>query len=118
MSDFQYLAMHSGPDGKQTSMYDKVLMLKPEKEEFYNRELPLYIPPPIFSRLDTPIDYFYRPDIHHRSVLFLMRSKWPRLVHGQVMGPLYRASKSLVLCELCRSLRDPFSTRSSLLRYT
>ncbi|XP_075026748.1 general transcription factor 3C polypeptide 5 [Calonectris borealis] len=68
MSDFQYLAMHSGPDGKQTSMYDKVLMLKPEKEEFFNRELPLYIPPPIFSRLDTPVDYFYRPDIQHRGV--------------------------------------------------
>ncbi|XP_071430241.1 general transcription factor 3C polypeptide 5 isoform X3 [Pithys albifrons albifrons] len=67
MSDFQYLAMHSGPAGKQTSMYDKVLMLKPEKEEFFNRELPLYIPPPIFSRLDTPIDYFYRPDIQHRE---------------------------------------------------
>ncbi|CAM9697637.1 general transcription factor 3C polypeptide 5 [Strix aluco] len=67
MSDFQYLAMHSGPDGKQTSMYDKVLMLKPEKEEFFNRELPLYIPPPIFSRLDTPVDYFYRPDIQHRE---------------------------------------------------
>ncbi|CAM2103561.1 general transcription factor 3C polypeptide 5 [Lepidochelys kempii] len=67
MSDFQYLAMHSGPDSKQISMYDKVLMLKPEKEEFFNRELPLYIPPPIFSRLDTPIDYFYRPDVQHRD---------------------------------------------------
>lgn len=67
MSDFQYLAMHSGPDGKQTSMYDKVLMLKPEKEEFFNRELPLYIPPPIFSRLDTPVDYYYRPDVQHRE---------------------------------------------------
>ncbi|KAL9826964.1 LOW QUALITY PROTEIN: general transcription factor 3C polypeptide 5-like [Geothlypis trichas] len=66
MSDFQYLAMHSGPDGKQTSMYDKVLMLKPE-EEFFNKDLPLYIPPPIFSRLDTPVDYFYRPDIQHRE---------------------------------------------------
>lgn len=72
MSDFQYLAMHSGPDGKQTSMYDKVLMLKPEKEEFFNRELPLYIPPPIFSRLDTPVDYFYRPDTQHRLVPFLL----------------------------------------------
>lgn len=70
MSDFQYLAMHSGPDGKPTSMYDKVLMLQPEKEEFFNRELPLYIPPPIFSRLDTPVDYFYRPDIQHRLVPF------------------------------------------------
>jgi len=72
MSDFQYLAMHSGPDGKPTSMYDKVLMLKPEKEEFFNQELPLYIPPPIFSRLDTPIDYFYRPDIQHRLVTFVI----------------------------------------------
>uniref|UniRef100_A0A8C0GIB1 General transcription factor 3C polypeptide 5 n=1 Tax=Chelonoidis abingdonii TaxID=106734 RepID=A0A8C0GIB1_CHEAB len=67
MSDFQYLAMHSGPENKQISMYDKILMLKPEKEEFFNRELPLYIPPPIFSRLDTPIDYFYRPDVQHRD---------------------------------------------------
>ncbi|KAM6117396.1 general transcription factor 3C polypeptide 5-like [Phoenicopterus ruber ruber] len=73
MSDFQYLAMHSGPDGKPTSMYDKVLMLKPEKEEFFNRELPLYIPPPIFSRLDTPVDYFYRPDIQHRGVTRVFR---------------------------------------------
>ncbi|NXI57343.1 TF3C5 factor, partial [Chloroceryle aenea] len=77
MSDFQYLAMHSGPDGKQTSMYDKVLMLKPEKEEFFNRELPLYIPPPIFSRLDTPVDYFYRPDIQHRSVPWLLMEQIP-----------------------------------------
>ncbi|KAG8142021.1 hypothetical protein E2320_006655 [Naja naja] len=65
MSDFQYLVMHSEPDGKQTSMYDKVLMLKPEKEDFFMNELPLYIPPPIFSRLDNPIDYYYRPDVHH-----------------------------------------------------
>ncbi|XP_058015328.1 general transcription factor 3C polypeptide 5 [Ahaetulla prasina] len=67
MSDFQYLVMHSEPDAKQTSMYNKVLMLKPEKEDFFMKELPLYIPPPIFSRLDTPIDYYYRPDIHHRE---------------------------------------------------
>ncbi|XP_026543084.1 general transcription factor 3C polypeptide 5 [Notechis scutatus] len=67
MSDFQYLVMHSEPDGKQTSMYDKVLMLKPEKEDFFMNELPLYIPPPIFSRLDNPIDYYYRPDVHHRE---------------------------------------------------
>lgn len=85
MSDFQYLAMHSGPDGKQTSMYDKVLMLKPEKEEFFNRELPLYIPPPIFSRLDTPVDYFYRPDIQHRSVPFLM-------IYLSCISPFYFAA--------------------------
>ncbi|XP_006894495.1 PREDICTED: general transcription factor 3C polypeptide 5-like [Elephantulus edwardii] len=67
MSDFQYLAVHTDENGRHTSMYDKVLMLKPEKEDFFNQELPLYIPPPIFSRLDTPADYFYRPDIQHRE---------------------------------------------------
>uniref|UniRef100_A0A8D0HJE2 General transcription factor 3C polypeptide 5 n=1 Tax=Sphenodon punctatus TaxID=8508 RepID=A0A8D0HJE2_SPHPU len=67
MSDFQYLAMHSGPESKQTSMYNKVVMTKPEKEEFFMNELPLYIPPPIFSRLDTPVDYFYRPEIQRRE---------------------------------------------------
>lgn len=66
MSDFQYLAVHTEVDGGHTSMYNKVLMLKPEKEAFFHQELPLYIPPPIFSRLDTPVDYYYRPETQHR----------------------------------------------------
>jgi general transcription factor 3C polypeptide 5 (transcription factor C subunit 1) len=66
MSDFQYLAVHTEAGGKHVSMYDRVLMRKPEKEEFFHQELPLYIPPPIFSRLDTPVDYFYRPETQHR----------------------------------------------------
>ncbi|XP_070374552.1 general transcription factor 3C polypeptide 5 isoform X1 [Equus asinus] len=67
MSDFQYLAVHTEAGGRHMSMYDKVLMLKPEKEGFFHQELPLYIPPPIFSRLDTPVDYFYRPETQHRE---------------------------------------------------
>ncbi|XP_005346246.1 general transcription factor 3C polypeptide 5 isoform X1 [Microtus ochrogaster] len=67
MSDFQYLAVHTEAGGKHVSMYDRVLMRKPEKEEFFHQELPLYIPPPIFSRLDTPVDYFYRPETQHRE---------------------------------------------------
>uniref|UniRef100_A0A673VGJ6 General transcription factor 3C polypeptide 5 n=1 Tax=Suricata suricatta TaxID=37032 RepID=A0A673VGJ6_SURSU len=67
MSDFQYLAVHTEAGGRCMSMYDKVLMLKPEKETFFHQELPLYIPPPIFSRLDTPVDYFYRPETQHRE---------------------------------------------------
>lgn len=66
MSDFQYLAVHTEANGRHMSMYDRVLMLKPEKESFFHQELPLYIPPPIFSRLDTPVDYFYRPETQHR----------------------------------------------------
>lgn len=67
MSDFQYLAVHTEAGGRHMSMYNKVLMLKPQKEAFFHQELPLYIPPPIFSRLDTPVDYFYRPDTQHRE---------------------------------------------------
>lgn len=103
MSDFQYLAMHSGPDGKQTSMYDKVLMLKPEKEEFFNRELPLYIPPPIFSRLDTPVDYYYRPDVQHRSVPFLIINNPRCFLNGKAVTHL----SSLI----CTSNRPVFKLR-------
>ncbi|KAM5299457.1 general transcription factor 3C polypeptide 5 [Ctenodactylus gundi] len=67
MSDFQYLAVHTEAGGRHMSMYDKVLMLKPQKESFFHQELPLYIPPPIFSRLDTPVDYCYRPEAQHRE---------------------------------------------------
>ncbi|XP_066896497.1 general transcription factor 3C polypeptide 5 isoform X4 [Kogia breviceps] len=67
MSDFQYLAVHTEAGGRHMSMYSKVLMLKPEKEGFFHQELPLYIPPPIFSRLDTPVDYSYRPETQHRE---------------------------------------------------
>ncbi|XP_061055688.1 general transcription factor 3C polypeptide 5 isoform X5 [Eubalaena glacialis] len=67
MSDFQYLAVHTEAGGRHMSMYSKVLMLKPEKESFFHQELPLYIPPPIFSRLDTPVDYSYRPETQHRE---------------------------------------------------
>lgn len=66
MSDFQYLAVHTEVGGVHRSMYDKVLMVRPEKEDFFHQELPLCIPPPIFSRLDTPADYFYRPETQHR----------------------------------------------------
>ncbi|XP_006164362.1 general transcription factor 3C polypeptide 5 isoform X2 [Tupaia chinensis] len=67
MSDFQYLAVHTEASGRHVSMYDKLVMLQPEKEEFFNQEVPLYIPPPIFSRLDTPVDYHYRPVTQHRE---------------------------------------------------
>ncbi|XP_072096484.1 general transcription factor 3C polypeptide 5 [Mobula birostris] len=67
MSDFQFLALHNTTGGSQMSMYDKVILRKPEHKEFFDQELPLYIPPPIFSRVDNPVDYFYRPEVQHRE---------------------------------------------------
>ncbi|XP_077140789.1 general transcription factor 3C polypeptide 5 [Ranitomeya variabilis] len=67
MSDFQYLAFTGEMGGSQTSLYDRVLLKKPEKEEYFHQDIPLHIPPPIFSRLDNPVDYYYRPNINHRD---------------------------------------------------
>ncbi|XP_051533042.1 general transcription factor 3C polypeptide 5 isoform X1 [Myxocyprinus asiaticus] len=67
MADFQYLATHNDPDGKQVSLYDKIILSKPEKKEFYDKPVPLFLPPPIFSRLDTPVEYYYRPDVQHSN---------------------------------------------------
>ncbi|KTG35578.1 hypothetical protein cypCar_00001784 [Cyprinus carpio] len=68
MADFQYLATHNDPDGNQMSLYDKIILRKPEKKEFYDNPVPLFLPPPIFSRLDTAVDYYYRPDVLHRPI--------------------------------------------------
>ncbi|XP_063287390.1 general transcription factor 3C polypeptide 5 [Pelobates fuscus] len=67
MSDFQYLAFTRSSDGTITSLYDKVLLKKPEKEEFFHQDIVYHIPPPIFSRLDSAIDYNYRPNVNHRE---------------------------------------------------
>ncbi|OCT65361.1 general transcription factor 3C polypeptide 5 [Xenopus laevis] len=82
MSDFQYLAFKQGPDGSRTSLYDKVLLRKPEKEEFFNQEIALHIPPPIFSRLDNSVDYYYRPDVNHREGY-----KMPQMSSDNLIGP-------------------------------
>ncbi|XP_037548560.1 general transcription factor 3C polypeptide 5 [Nematolebias whitei] len=66
MTDFQYLAVHS-QDGKSTSLYDKIVLRKPENEEFFNQDVPYFLPPAIFSRLDCPVDYFYRADSQANS---------------------------------------------------
>lgn len=66
MADFQYLAMHNESDGTQVSLYDQIILNKPEKKDFFDRPVPLFIPPPIFSRLDNPVNYHYRPDGTHR----------------------------------------------------
>ncbi|XP_056157759.1 general transcription factor 3C polypeptide 5 [Lampris incognitus] len=67
MADFQYLAVHS-EGGAQMSLYDKIILHKAENQQYFEQPLPIFLPPPIFSRLDSPVDYFYRPDIHHNVV--------------------------------------------------
>ncbi|XP_059214426.1 general transcription factor 3C polypeptide 5 [Centropristis striata] len=67
MADFQYLAMHS-EGGKETSLYNKIILRKLENQEFFEQPVPLFLPPASFSRLDSPVDYYYRPDIYQKSL--------------------------------------------------
>ncbi|TNN43538.1 General transcription factor 3C polypeptide 5 [Liparis tanakae] len=66
MADFQCLAVHS-EGGEDVSLYDKIILRKSESQEFFQQPMPLFLPPACFSRLDTPTDYYYRPDIYQRS---------------------------------------------------
>ncbi|CAG5867227.1 unnamed protein product [Menidia menidia] len=66
LADFQYLAMHS-EGGKVTSLYDKIILRKTESQEFFEQTVPHFLPPAIFSRLDSPVDYFYRPDTQAKA---------------------------------------------------
>ncbi|KAM4532968.1 general transcription factor 3C polypeptide 5 isoform 1-T1 [Fundulus diaphanus] len=62
MADFECLAVDS-QDGKNTSLYDKIILRKAENQAFFEQDVPYFLPPAIFSRLDNPVDYFYRPDV-------------------------------------------------------
>ncbi|XP_033831972.1 general transcription factor 3C polypeptide 5 [Periophthalmus magnuspinnatus] len=65
MADFQCLAVHP-ENGSKMSLYDRIVLTRPESQDFFEQPLPYFLPPAIFSRLDTPIDYFYRPDVTHK----------------------------------------------------
>ncbi|XP_074546569.1 general transcription factor 3C polypeptide 5 [Halichoeres trimaculatus] len=67
MADIQFLAVHS-EGGKNTSLYDKIILRKSENQEFFEKPMPYFLPPAIFSRLDSPIDYYYRPDIFQNTM--------------------------------------------------
>ncbi|CAB1318492.1 unnamed protein product [Coregonus sp. 'balchen'] len=78
MADFQYLAVHSAKVGSHTSLYNKIILHKPENNEFFEQPVPLFLPPPIFSRLDSAVDYNYRPEIQHKdNVIGLSRARRP-----------------------------------------
>uniref|UniRef100_A0A3B3ZRC4 Uncharacterized protein n=1 Tax=Periophthalmus magnuspinnatus TaxID=409849 RepID=A0A3B3ZRC4_9GOBI len=81
MADFQCLAVHP-ENGSKMSLYDRIVLTRPESQDFFEQPLPYFLPPAIFSRLDTPIDYFYRPDVTadagpHKNFIGLNRARRP-----------------------------------------
>uniref|UniRef100_A0A674A666 Ral transcription factor IIIC subunit 5 n=1 Tax=Salmo trutta TaxID=8032 RepID=A0A674A666_SALTR len=73
VTDFQYLAVHSAKDGSHTSLYDKIILRKPENNEFFEQPVPLFLPPPIFSRLDCHCP----PTVSRDNLIGLSRARRP-----------------------------------------
>ncbi|XP_078687071.1 general transcription factor 3C polypeptide 5-like [Branchiostoma floridae x Branchiostoma belcheri] len=65
MADFQYLPLHRTPDGRTVQLYDQLLLEGLEEQGFYQKDVPLFLPPATFSRIDTPQNYHYRKDPAH-----------------------------------------------------
>ncbi|KAL5012603.1 hypothetical protein ScPMuIL_011154 [Solemya velum] len=68
MADFQFLPMQKKDDGQYESLLNK-LTFKDQinYQEYCNRDVPLFIPPVIFSRNDMPGDYLFRKEVQHRQ---------------------------------------------------
>ncbi|CAI9738629.1 Hypothetical predicted protein [Octopus vulgaris] len=73
MVDFQYLPMISHSTGENeaktfSSIFDKLVVKSPEDvKDWLKVDVPLFLPPIIFSRMDTPMEYLYRSEMQHRS---------------------------------------------------
>ncbi|XP_035684335.1 general transcription factor 3C polypeptide 5-like isoform X1 [Branchiostoma floridae] len=65
MADFQYLPLHRTPDGRTVQLYDQLLLGGLEGGDFYQKDVPLFVPPATFSRIDTPQNYHYKKDPTH-----------------------------------------------------
>ncbi|XP_052788655.1 general transcription factor 3C polypeptide 5-like [Mya arenaria] len=66
MADFQYLPMQLKPDGQYENIYNKVVIdhLVP-RSKYFDSDVPLYIPPLTFSRVDKTIDFNFKLPIKH-----------------------------------------------------
>ncbi|KAH3795020.1 hypothetical protein DPMN_148565 [Dreissena polymorpha] len=68
MTDFQYLPMRSTATGEYESIYEKVVIDHlVSRKKYFSTDVPLYIPPMTFSRVDRPVDFSFRAPIKHRT---------------------------------------------------
>ena len=74
MVDFQYLPMFAKPsspgsqDKEYTSIFDKLIVKNPgDIKDWLHNDVPLFLPPIIFSRMDMPMEYLYRSEMQHRA---------------------------------------------------
>ena len=65
--DSQYLPVFTTADGTVRSLRKDIIIDKIEKKDWLNKDVPLFVPPPIFSRIDRPVEYAYRDTAGHRA---------------------------------------------------
>lgn len=68
MADFQYLPVVKSKNGKLEQIHDRIVLSDfVDRNEFIDREVPVFLPPVIFSRFDYPDkDYLYRDAVVHK----------------------------------------------------
>nr|XP_022327588.1 general transcription factor 3C polypeptide 5-like isoform X1 [Crassostrea virginica]XP_022327589.1 general transcription factor 3C polypeptide 5-like isoform X1 [Crassostrea virginica]XP_022327590.1 general transcription factor 3C polypeptide 5-like isoform X1 [Crassostrea virginica]XP_022327591.1 general transcription factor 3C polypeptide 5-like isoform X2 [Crassostrea virginica] len=68
MADFQYLPIVKGNDGNMEQIHDKIVFNTfMDRNEFLDRDVPVFLPPVIFSRFDYPDKaYLYRDGVNHK----------------------------------------------------
>ncbi|XP_060572664.1 general transcription factor 3C polypeptide 5-like [Ruditapes philippinarum] len=67
MVDYQYLPMKTNKDGSHESIYEEVRMNKlVPRKEYMNADVPLFIPPVMFARVDRPCEFHYKQEMKHR----------------------------------------------------
>ncbi|XP_050414774.1 general transcription factor 3C polypeptide 5 [Patella vulgata] len=66
--DFQYLPTIQPADGPPYSILDKLKITNfiPQQDYLY-REVPLFMPPVIMSRMDVPMEYMFRQNQFHKD---------------------------------------------------
>ncbi len=67
MVDCQYLPMVKQGDKGYKSIHEEVVFNKIQSKSWLDKDVPLFLPPPIFSRIDKPIEYAYRDTPKHRD---------------------------------------------------
>ena len=54
-------------DGQYESYMEDIYVKKLHTTAWIKRDVPLYLPPPIFSRIDNPSEYCFREGPKHRE---------------------------------------------------
>jgi len=60
MSDFQYLLVDRAPGGNYTAINDRIYLTDLQSRTWLDKENPLCLLPPVFSRFENPVMYCYR----------------------------------------------------------